>query len=446
MPGQGSPSGCNRGARSGVVGGVRVRAGPVATVVIGVLAGCVAAAGCDAGPGKGMPHPASASRSAAAGGQSSAAARARCGGLVRLGAGVTVPPWRLGAIDFLSPRLGVALTAAQVPCRSGPGRGIGFPPQQVRLAVSSDGGREWVIRGRVLGDGGPDAGFEQVAATSPQEVWALTDGGHLLETRNGGRSWTPQPLPVPIVGIARAGATLWALACPRRTSSWCRPVAERRASPQARWQRLPVPRLQSGFYKLLDAVSADAAVFLISRNGSARADLVSTSDAGLHWAVRPAPRGPRATRRRGRVCDIYAGITTAGPDRWWLMCNGSGAMGHSPEALMASTDAGRSWRTIAIVPKIFAIKPGSLPGTEVLAIAAGSASRLWLATANAMMQSTDGGARWAAIRAGSLLGTGASFDVLSTRRAWALAPGTGLWGTSTGTAWHRIGASWPGLP
>jgi len=36
--------------------------------------------------------------------------------------------------------------------------------------------------------------------------------------------------------------------------------------------------------------------------------------------------------------------------------------------------------------------------------------------------------------------------VLSPRRIWALAPGTGLWGTSNGTGWHRIGASWPGLP
>jgi hypothetical protein len=366
---------------------------------------------------------------------------------VRVGPGVTVPPWRLGAVDFVSPRLGVALTAAQVPCSSDPRQGIVSPPQQVRLAVSSDGGQEWVTRGRVLAGGGPDPGFEQIAAASAQQVWALTDSGHLLATRNGGQTWTPQPLPAPVVDIAQAGTTLWALACPRRTSSWCRPVAERLASPQAAWHRLPVPPLRAGSYQLLDAVSARAAVFLISHDASARADLVSTSDAGQQWAVRPAPRGPRVTHGRGHVCDIYAGITNVGPDRWWLMCNGSGAMGRSPEALMASTDEGRSWRTIAVVPSIYSVsKPGSLPGTEVFTIVAGSASRLWLSIADGMAQSTDGGARWAVIRAGSLLGMGSSFDVFSPRRAWALAPGTGLWGTSNGTAWHRIGASWPGLP
>jgi photosystem II stability/assembly factor-like uncharacterized protein len=316
----------------------------------------------------------------------------------------------------------------------------------VRLAVSSDGGREWVTRGRVLTGGGPGPGFGQVIAVSARRVWALTDAGRLLETGNGGRSWTPQPLPAPVVDIARAGATLWALACPRRAASWCRPVAERLASPQAGWWRLPVPRLRAGVYHLLAAVSPRAAVFVISHNGSARAELVSTSDGGQRWAVRPAPRGPRVTRGRGHVCDLYAGITHAGPDRWWLMCNGSGAGGSCPQALMTSPDAGRSWRTIAVVPRLYATKPGSLPGTEVLAVAAGSATRLWLATANTMLQSTDGGARWARIQPRSRFGTGWSFDVLSPRRAWALAPGTGLWGTSTGTAWRRIGVSWPSLP
>jgi len=202
MPGQDSSFGCNRGARSGVVGCVGVRAGPLAAAVIGVLAGCVAAA-CGAGPATVTPHSGSPSRPVAAGGRPAAAGSARCGGLVRVGPSVTVPPWRLGAIDFLSPRLGVALTAAQVPCSSGPGQGIGFPPQQVRLAMSSDGGREWVTRGHVLADGGPDPGFEQVAAASARQVWALTDNGHLLETRDGGRIWRPQPLPGPVVDIAR---------------------------------------------------------------------------------------------------------------------------------------------------------------------------------------------------------------------------------------------------
>jgi photosystem II stability/assembly factor-like uncharacterized protein len=420
-----------------------VRARRWAAAVIGVLAGA-AAAGCGTGPGQASPSSASPTKAAA--GRSPATVR--CAGVVRVGHGVVVPPWRLGAIDFLSPRLAVALTAAQVPCSAGAGQGIGFPGQQVRLAVSRDGGGRWVTRGHLLPAGGPGLGSEQVVAASARRVWALTAGGLLLETRDGGGTWTQQPLPVPVVHIGRAGAALWALACPRQARSWCRPAVERLASPQGAWQRLPVPRLRASLYRLLDAVTARAAVFLVSRNGSARADLASTSDAGLRWTVRPAPRGPRLTRRRRHPCDSYAGITSAGPRRWWLMCNGWGAGGSSPKALMATTDAGRSWRTIAVVPTILATtpQPGSLPWQEVLTIVAGSARRLWLATANEMGQSTDSGLTWARIRTVNPQGAAASFDVLSPRRAWLLAPGTGLWGTSNGTQWHRIGASWPNPP
>jgi photosystem II stability/assembly factor-like uncharacterized protein len=129
------------------------------------------------------------------------------------------------------------------------------------------------------------------------------------------------------------------------------------------------------------------------------------------------------------------------------MCNGSGAGGSSPKALMATTDAGRSWRTIAVVPSILAaLKPGSLPWQEVLTIVAASASRLWLATANEMAQSTDSGVTWARVRAVNPQGAAASFDVLSPRRAWVLASGAGLWGTSNGTqctASEPRGPAWP---
>jgi hypothetical protein len=47
----------------------------------------------------------------------SAAVSAPSEGLVRVGPGVAVPLRWLGSAGFLSPRLGVALTAARVPCR-----------------------------------------------------------------------------------------------------------------------------------------------------------------------------------------------------------------------------------------------------------------------------------------------------------------------------------------
>jgi len=51
----------------------------------------------------------------------------------------------------------------------------------VRLAVSGDGGREWVTCGRMLAGGGSGRGFEQILAASARRVWTLTDNGHLLQ-------------------------------------------------------------------------------------------------------------------------------------------------------------------------------------------------------------------------------------------------------------------------
>jgi hypothetical protein len=98
-----------------------------------------------------------------------------------VGQGVTVPPRRLGAIDFLSPRLGIALTAAQVPCSVGPGQGIGFPRQQVRLAVSSDGGVRWAPI-RAVNPQGAAASFD---VFSPHQAWVLATGAGLWGTSNG---------------------------------------------------------------------------------------------------------------------------------------------------------------------------------------------------------------------------------------------------------------------
>jgi hypothetical protein len=187
-------------------------------------------------------------------------------------------------------------------------------------------------------------------------------------------------------------------------------------------------------------------VFLVSRPASAQADLASTSDAGQQWVLRPAPPG-RAPHGPGHLCDIYAGITHAGPRTWWLICNGGGAGGSSPKALMATADAGRSWHTIAALTSILVSpQPGSLPSQEVAAIAAGSPSRLWVATANELAQSSDGGATWTFIPRVNPQGGPPQFDVLSPRQAWLLAAGTGLWATSNGTTWHPIGATWPWQP
>lgn len=77
--------------------------------------------------------------------------------------------------------------------------------QPVLLAVSLDGGRHWVTRGQPLPGTGEPRGVEQVVATSVQHVWAVSDQGTLVDTVNGGRTWTAQPVPGPVLAVAGTG-------------------------------------------------------------------------------------------------------------------------------------------------------------------------------------------------------------------------------------------------
>lgn len=111
--------------------------------------------------------------------------------------GGTVSPDQLGAIHFLSDRLGVGLTL--LPRRCG-----------AQFAVSRDGGRHWVTEGNPLPGG--IAGFvEQVAATSTTHAWAAVGTGRLMATADAGATWTALTPRGQTVALALTGRTLWTI-------------------------------------------------------------------------------------------------------------------------------------------------------------------------------------------------------------------------------------------
>ena len=107
-------------------------------VPVTLAVGCVVIAGCGSGPPAGTgAHAARPVSSASHGGG--------CAGSARLAAGVSVAAWRLGAIRFVSPRYGVALTAPEIPClrsMGNMGTEVTMLAQPVRLAVTEDGGHQ----------------------------------------------------------------------------------------------------------------------------------------------------------------------------------------------------------------------------------------------------------------------------------------------------------------
>ena len=214
-----------------------------------VALGCVMIAGCGSAlPSGTRAHTARPAPSVSQGSasQGSASQGGACSGPARLAAGVSVAAWRLGAVRFVSPRYGVALTAPEIPClrsMGDMGTEVTSRAQPVRLAVTEDGGRHWVTRESVLPVTAQRAGGEQVAAVSGRDSWVFgSTAGELLVTRDGGAIWTVQPLPAPVVAAASAGGWLWALSCPpvsqaAVSQTACRPVVERMRLPDGAWVR-----------------------------------------------------------------------------------------------------------------------------------------------------------------------------------------------------------------
>jgi hypothetical protein len=201
----------------------------------------------------------------------------------------------MGAMHFLSSSVGVGVTAAEFPCyvqvRSG-GVEVARQSQKVRLAISRNGGRHWLIVGGTLPvtPAATGAGGEQVVATSVRDVWALSSNGHVLVTSNGGGAWIVAPLPRPVVQLAVADRAVWALACPHTVRHLCRPVLDRTGSPGGPWTQLAIPQLASAPDPQI-AITPN--VIVVSQvglfSGAGPGQLVDSIDGGQQWTQRPDP-------------------------------------------------------------------------------------------------------------------------------------------------------------
>lgn len=413
-----------------------------AALVIGV---CLLAAGCGTTAAREASAPSAGSRSPAASVRPSDPGPTitippRCARAAVLSGGVTVGAWRLGSVRFTSLTTAVALTAPGIPCDIplGPGQGVlgEFLAQQVRLAVTRDGGHRWVTGGRALPSAVSESAGEQVAAVFGGHVWALV-GEKLYEIGDGGSTWTSVPLPGRVASADAVGGRLWALLCPRTGQIECRPEVYQMSIPTGTWTREPLPVSSSSVDPQLAVSSArDAVVVTNPAVPDRNPVLISTADGGAHWRVLVVPPGPR------RMCqELPVTFTAADAEDWWLLCTGGASAGSTTRALLRSTDAGRTWTTTSAVTALDRPLPAdSLPRAPIYAIAATS-SRVWLALDNGPAESADGGKTWA-LAAGAAQGSGwTSFDVWSATRAWLLDPGSGLWQTTDGTTWRRIGGA-----
>ncbi|HET9094887.1 MAG TPA: hypothetical protein VFN36_07340 [Solirubrobacteraceae bacterium] len=179
---------------------------------------------------------------------------AATGGLPLCGHGGTtkgpVSPWRMGALQFVSPAQGIGLTASTLICyeHRKTGSQVDFRSQPVRLALTSDGGRLWRLAGTPVpaGSATPMTSGEQLVAAG-NRVWAIVDNGRLLATTDQGHRWRRVRLSGRAVQLALRDAHIWSVTCVKvKSRAWpsaCRPELWRAPIGTGAWTQVPLPKL-----------------------------------------------------------------------------------------------------------------------------------------------------------------------------------------------------------
>lgn len=324
----------------------------------------------------------------------------------------------LSAMTFLADSVGLgALPAADGSC----GR---------RLVTTFDGGRTWRITGTPLPLAVDDLGYVPTGPTMifpTRDIgWVYADGA-LVETRDGGSSWSVVRFCAPVEGVDRFGPSLWAVVAPCKGALGHYDIES--ATTTSRWH--VVGSLVSASEPESSALVArlDAKDALVDLNFPSVGGLALTRDGARSWvSVDPC----RAWAYWPIALDVESARVV------WLMCEGPQITVAEHYSLLRSSDGGAHWYPVGM--SVSLVRPFStlLPGDFFVALAGVTSRELWLATRSFVFESRDGGKRWDVVspKLGGV--ASAPFVFVDPSHGWLLAPGVGLWQTTNGRSWHLL--------
>ena len=337
------------------------------------------------------------------------------------------------------------------------------------LAASGDGGERWTVV----------AGSLPVAVPAQLEfadldhgyLWGGAPGATgtagLWRTSDGGASWQ-EASPGPVVSdVSAIGPDVWAVVgtCPlsaRVPAPACPVSLEVSTDAGATWTPAPArpPVSEDAGLSLSDQdielariTTARTYVLSFAPSGAPAASagrLVYTADGGTTWQTRTDP------------CPAYFGfgqqVAASGTDDLWMLCASQASSGSQAKALYRSVDGGRSWSLASAanapvlsggvtvpagggLPAGGYLAPYSL-GHDTLAIV--SPHDAWLFPDGAAVFATaDGGRTWATVaglaEAGLVVGGSGNVVFVDATHGWVCETGAGLWRTTDGTTWTRLG-------
>jgi hypothetical protein len=309
-------------------------------------------------------------------------------------------------------------------------------PCAFQAVVTTDGGRTWHTRGSehrfeyAMKNPSDGATIGAVVADA-QTAW-LT-GGHSEVTRDGGLSWTVEPLPgyVSVIDPVKGGAWALAGAC---SSGNCTPTLYRLGTDQ-RWSGSPVQPPGENAGSQLTAVSASTAyVFSGSTSEFNQTLLVRTTDGGQHWQQLPFP------------CSLGGGQNLVAVDtaRLWLFCGDQPTSSDETGQLYRSTDGALHWTLVADTVRPEIIDPtrhqiGNMPiGGYLPQIYALPTGEVYMTREKfgLVARSTDGGTTWVTVLGDDGAGTGYQRPIALDNAVVWVQSGSCLWRTvNSGQHW-----------
>ncbi len=202
----------------------------------------------------------------------------------------------------------------------------------VALASTVDGGKTWQPL-PLPAELDPAYDFEFVRQIRGGIYFVTaTDGWlfyrNLYSTRDGGLSWTTEPVDGTITEMGRAAdGTVWAME--RHYDDWS--VKQVAVAPYREWREL-IPNVITR----IDGISltlADAKHAWVSHRGAEyKLELIATEDGGTTWYSLNSP------------CDYGdVSVVAVGADTLWYACGSGGAGPWGDKLVIISFDGGRTW-------------------------------------------------------------------------------------------------------
>jgi hypothetical protein len=237
-------------------------------------------------------------------------------------------------------------------------------------------------------------------------------------SRDAGRRWRRRLSSWTVLAVARRGGTVWVAAQKCGADETCRSVV---LTTDVRFSRFVVPASQpSGAGSVITMVSAGRIIAAERETQTGRRTL-SVTDGRDGWAKRELP-----CATSGRTGELAGSGGTL-----WITCltrEVGPAPGEGPDATLRSTDGGRRWINMTR-------HGAAVVDVSVVPVTSNEAWGLQsIRGMSALISTTDGGARWSAVRApwpvtGNVFTAYVAFAATSFERAWALAQVDGDQGT-----------------